>query len=419
MRKVYIAVLVVMAVLIIGIVYAEQMTFSTYYPAPFGVYNQMVVRTLGVGDMNDDGSINYLDAPDPNDEGQANDLWVAGNVGIGTTDPEAKLQIIGAIRAGGGADGTSTVLYSGTCESGSPAGMGDGWRIRQVSDFFGPPSVDALVIEKTDGNDDNPDGGIAFVNTGIDGIEKMAMVIRGNGRVGIGTDRPSNKLEILDGTVRSTATVPGFITQESDAGDQEWQMLGVAGEFRIRDLTAGNVYPFRIEPDQTSSDVLYLDNTGNVGIGTTRPEVHPEGDPGNLDVNDVYLRSTSQWLSQGGGAAFGTLVDKGYFPPSEISGTDINGALAETDGFFLGYIEKTTSNNGGGWLEIKVSNNSAMTSPTTLAKIGAVYDGDYGADNRYASFFVPVKKDQYYASYFTASANRHSLRQYYWMPLGQ
>ncbi len=41
---------------------------------------------------------------------------------------------------------------------------------------------------------------------------------------------------------------------------------------------------------------------GNVGIGTTSPETPaPNAQAGNLDVNDVYLRSTSSWLSAGGG----------------------------------------------------------------------------------------------------------------------
>jgi len=93
MRKLYIVGLVVAIALIVGIVYADQMTLSTYYPAPFGVYNQMVVRTLGVGDNNNDGSINHLDAPDPNDPTQANDLWVSGSVGIGTPNPQAILDL--------------------------------------------------------------------------------------------------------------------------------------------------------------------------------------------------------------------------------------------------------------------------------------------------------------------------------------
>jgi hypothetical protein len=45
---------------------------------------------------------------------------------------------------------------------------------------------------------------------------------------------------------------------------------------------------------------------GNVGIGTTNPKVPaPNSQIGNLDVNDIYLRSTGKWMSQSGSAGYG------------------------------------------------------------------------------------------------------------------
>ena len=41
MRKLYIFGLVALASLIIGLAWAEQITLTTYYPAPFGVYGVM------------------------------------------------------------------------------------------------------------------------------------------------------------------------------------------------------------------------------------------------------------------------------------------------------------------------------------------------------------------------------------------
>lgn len=86
MKKWQIAGLVIAVVLLTGIVVAEQMTFSTYYPAPYGVYNEMRARRMTVGS-------NYLDSSaftvsDDN-------LIVEGKVGIGTTDPQAKLHVAG------------------------------------------------------------------------------------------------------------------------------------------------------------------------------------------------------------------------------------------------------------------------------------------------------------------------------------
>ena len=71
MRKVYILGLVALAAAIIGLAFADQMTFTTYYPAPYGVYREF--RTSGN---------TYL----ATDE---------GNVGIGTTHPQAKLHMVG------------------------------------------------------------------------------------------------------------------------------------------------------------------------------------------------------------------------------------------------------------------------------------------------------------------------------------
>lgn len=48
-------------------------------------------------------------------------------------------------------------------------------------------------------------------------------------------------------------------------------------------------------------DLLGIDQDGNVGVGTTNPHSPaPNNLEGNLDVNDVYLRSTGQWVSEGG-----------------------------------------------------------------------------------------------------------------------
>ena len=48
MRKLYIFGLVGLAALIIGLAWADQMTFTTYYPAPYGVYKEMKVHFVRV-----------------------------------------------------------------------------------------------------------------------------------------------------------------------------------------------------------------------------------------------------------------------------------------------------------------------------------------------------------------------------------
>jgi hypothetical protein len=78
----------------------ETLTITTYYPAPFGVYQRLVTQTLGVGDTNASGGIDASDAPNPTVAAQEGDVWIAGDVGIGTNNPQAKLDVVDEVKIG-------------------------------------------------------------------------------------------------------------------------------------------------------------------------------------------------------------------------------------------------------------------------------------------------------------------------------
>jgi hypothetical protein len=88
-------------------------------------------------------------------------------------------------------------------------------------------------------------------------------VVTSTGKVGVGTVAPANGVHVK-------GDAPGFIFEESDWGNQKWQMAALNGEWRIRDLTGGNVYPFRISPG-IGGTALMINPVGNVGIGTDAP----------------------------------------------------------------------------------------------------------------------------------------------------
>jgi len=235
MRKLQILTLVTLVVLVIGIVYADQMTFSTYYPAPFGVYNQMVVRTLGIGDMNNDSSINHLDAPDPNNLAQANDLWVAGSVGIGTTDSRYELDIEGAPLT------TDTVARFGAA---LPLYIENHWPAIGFNSYW---ESDAIKLGKASSN-----------NYGAD------------------------------------------ITYDPFSGALHFRLASTPGN-------EGDVIDLR------SNVSMLMRRDGNIGIGTTTPEIKATGS-GYVDTQDVWLRDANGgsggWASEAGGAP---VYDSGWF----------------------------------------------------------------------------------------------------------
>ena len=181
--------------------------------------------------------------------------------------------------------------------------LGDGFKIKRNENFFSA-NADALVFEKTDFNNLDPDGGIAFTNTGSDGVSETSMVIRGSGNVGIGTNSPSSTLHIKGSTLlgssmtlesftdvalssgaisfyrsRGSAAAPaavqdgdslGLINFHGHAGDKTraGPLIKAVAEnnWTISSRKAGIAFF-----TQPSSERMRLSDSGYLGIGTTNP----------------------------------------------------------------------------------------------------------------------------------------------------
>lgn len=198
-----------------------------------------------------------------------------GNVGIGTPTPEAKLDVNGAIKLPWpGADSYQTLLFNDNNETGPPGE--DAFRIGYDDGFFGP-NKDALVIEKTDANNENPDGGIAFVNTGDDGVQEVTMVISGAGNVGIGHDAPEERLDVK-GNVRIRNNVESltidFIGDEgdgspainlfTDTGNRTFKVDGDEGDGGsvVRLWNSAGTQTIKLDGDYYGAGLVYV--RGNI-----------------------------------------------------------------------------------------------------------------------------------------------------------
>lgn len=197
----------------------------------------------------------------------------AGNVGIGTDLPDALLHVDGAIHAG---LSDQTILHSLTNESGTPTG--DGFRLRNSINFFGA-NLDAVVFEKTDENNADPDGGFAFVNTGNDGAVNPAMVIKGNGNVGVGTSNPTYPLHVTGETKINGILRPGEI-RFPGAASTDANFIGTAGNAisfghvnSSEDFIGykSNTFYFKDAPTGADTQDPNVIIGGKLGVGTASP----------------------------------------------------------------------------------------------------------------------------------------------------
>ena len=237
----------------------------------------------------------------------SSDLYVAGNVGIGTTSPSHKLHIeSGVLKVQGtsSVDGTAIFVAAtakGTQQSHIHYGSDGDWYIRSAS------TSGKIVIQDNGGN------------------------------VGIGTSSPSEKLHVYHATTNILAYL-----QSGDA-DAILAMADNGGSVRIQN-TSGNLRFLTGGTASTSgsntSEVMRI-TSSNVGIGTASPseKLHVSGNvriEGDLTVNGSYtqidtdVNTTEQW----------NVTNDGTGPAVTINQTGSQDIMdVQDDGTSVFYIE--------------------------------------------------------------------------------
>ena len=175
----------------------------------------------------------------------------AGNVGIGTTGPGAKLEVLNAspsdVFSGQlkltGSETTGAINTGGALAFTGGNGVGNStWAY-----------IRGMKANSTISNNDSY---LSFATRKAGAVPTERMRIDSSGNVGIGTTSPASKLEI-GGATGSYSSGIGFAPTGTGARIYR-TFIGGDGSFRFDDGTAGVTR-------------LMISSAGNVGIGTTSP----------------------------------------------------------------------------------------------------------------------------------------------------
>ena len=213
---------------------------------------------------------------------------ISGNVGIGTTSPGAKLDIV---------DSNPFITIQGDSSSYANAGVqfisNHASTLRAMGNFYYSAHSDVEWFSGTPYN--NNDSFVINRNTGyttpssqssppgIGASSGTKFIINSSGNVGIGVTSPGYKLD-----VNGDVNVPfGASTGYRINGNRT--LSQVSGAFELGVLDYKTTYPnisfnndntFRVQ--QNGSTRIIVNSSGNVGIGTTSPDykLHVAGEAG-------------------------------------------------------------------------------------------------------------------------------------------
>ena len=245
----------------------EQWLVTNDGTGPAAVINQL--GTEDIFDVQDDGtSVFYIED--------------GGNIGIGTTSPGKRLDI----RTNGTGDGITLTTSTPKTFAQIINGNSETFPYGKFSMNYGdttPVQIIALSNELQLSGGYTTGGKITF-RTGYGPSERMRLTDTG---LGIGTTTPNEKLEV-DGNIRLADSGKLYLWQSHDANYLQyyrWELnssltayINNSGSGGVALKTAGNTR-------------LHIDNSGNVGIGTTSPQsplhVHT-GDGGTYSPNSSH-----------------------------------------------------------------------------------------------------------------------------------
>jgi len=308
-----------------GILFAEEITITTYYPSPFGSYNELTANQMKIGAAYSAAATAF----------EPNGLLVEGDVGIGTSNPSGSLEVAGGIRAVTGlptSANTSDVGYS-----------------------FGPDGDTGVF--RTGGINPFTSGDLAFV---MDSQERVrisgAPATAGN--VGIGITAPVLRLDVRGNSTKTTTAALGNIFQvaSSDVVNPLALRLGIK-----TDTNVANRYAALDVNDAGVKRALILQPSGGgyVGIGTTMPVASLDimSSAGNIGGYGI--------LHVGGNTNPVTNLSQGAY----IGWNALSGGSGETN-FINNDGPATDINSAGGFVFMNIDNGPSTARKTLMRILG-------------------------------------------------
>ena len=198
----------------------------------------------------------------------SNIYYSAGNVGIGTTNPQVPLEI--AADAGG-----ASLLIEGSTQFNSNIHGGNNDLLSLISTLPGQDNASFITLTTSDGSGQT---------------ERVRITAEGN--VGIGTTTPDTKLTIQTPVYGETALNVG------GTSNAKMRVRHIDG----KDDFSSNTGDLYLQFDVNHNTILNANSTGSVGIGTISPadgyklDVEGKIQATSFDTGDITFRKNGEIL---------------------------------------------------------------------------------------------------------------------------